>query len=125
MVVKNREFFNYLQVRLCQLRLAAQMCLTFARYEESAALRIDQVHEDEGNLIVLFAKGKSFQYGEIRMSVIMGDSTLVINPVHVITMYISRLEGVAGNKGVSCFQPSRHPSMVTSVWTNRPRTSRC
>ena len=32
------------------------------------------------------------------MAVITGDSTLMINPVHVIEVYMSRLEGVSGNK---------------------------
>ena len=55
---------------LCQLRLAAQislMYLTFRRYQESAALKGDQVHKEEGNLIMMFAKGKNYQYGESRM----------------------------------------------------------
>ena len=55
--------------------------------------------EGGGNLIVLFPKGKTYQYGESRMAVITGDSTLMINPVRVIDVYMSRLEGVAGNKG--------------------------
>ena len=44
------------------MRLAAQislMFLTFARYEESAELKIIQVHKDKGNLIVMFAKGNT------------------------------------------------------------------
>ena len=84
------------------MRLSAQVSLvflTFARYEESAALKVSQVLKDGGNLIVMFPKGKNYQYGESRMAIITGDSTLMINPVRVINVYMSRLEGVAGNKG--------------------------
>ena len=49
MIVLNRELFSYLQVRFCQMRLAAQISLIFltlARYKESAALKINQVHKE-------------------------------------------------------------------------------
>ena len=62
--VQNGKLFIHLQVRLCQMRLAAQISLIFltlARYKESAALKIIHVHKDEGNLIIIFAKGKNFQ----------------------------------------------------------------
>ena len=44
---------------------------------------------------------------------ITGDSTFVINPVQVITVYISRLEGVAGNKGGLLF-----PALTSSNMGN-------
>ena len=69
------------------MRLAAQislMFLTFARYEESAVLKVGQVQKDGGNLIVMFRKGKTCQYGKARMAVIAGDLTLMFNPGRVI-----------------------------------------
>ena len=92
---------GYLQVRLCQMRLAAQvslMFLTFARYEESAAVRMGDMHRDGDNLIVMCPKGKTYQFSESRMADITGNATLMINPVQVIRVYMSRLEGVSGNK---------------------------
>ena len=92
---------GYLQVRLCQMRLAAQvslMFITFARYEESAAVRMGDMHRDGDNLIVMFPKGKTYQFSESRMADITGNATLMINPVQVIRVCMSRLEGVSGNK---------------------------
>ena len=91
---------QYSKVRLCQLRLAAQislMFLTFARYEESAALKVEQVTREQGNLLVLFGKGKNFQYGESRLSVIAGQPGAALDPVEVISEYMARLEAVTGN----------------------------
>ena len=57
------NFIGYLQARLCQMRLSAQislMFLTFARYEKSVALKMGQVHRDGDNLMVMFPKGKTY-----------------------------------------------------------------
>lgn len=97
-------------VRLCQLRLAAQvavMFLTFARYEESAELKLEQVSREGDNLVILFKKGKNFQFGEARMSVISGDKDAVINPVDVICQYMDRLREVKGNSSGLLFPALR------------------
>ena len=59
-------------VKLCRLRLAAQvalMFLSFARYEGSSELNVKQISCEKDYLVVLFKKGKSYQFGEARMSV--------------------------------------------------------
>ena len=86
------------------------MYLTFARYEESAALKVEQVHKDQGNLIVMFCKGKNYQFGEARMAVVAGCSTSGINPVEVISEYMARLEGVSGNRNSFLFPALRSTS---------------
>ena len=91
---------QYSKVRLCQLRLAAQisvMFLTFARYEECAALKVEQVTREQGNLLVLFGKGKNYQFGECRLSVVAGQPGAALDPVEVISEYMARLEEVTGN----------------------------
>ena len=80
-------------VKLCQLRLAAQvslMFMTFSRYEESSALMRSQVKRCQGELKVIFRKGKTYQHGEARNSVIASQPG-PLNPVTVILMYMDRL----------------------------------
>ena len=82
------------EMKLVDLRLAAQLSLlfcTFSRYEESAALKISHIVEEEDDLVVLFPKGKQYQFGEARESVILSQPQLKINPVVVLKSYIRRL----------------------------------
>ena len=56
-------------MKLADLRFGVQASLmfcTFARFEESAALKIDSLEEDGSDLVVKFPKGKTYQYGECR-----------------------------------------------------------
>ena len=81
---------SFKKVRLCQLRLAAQislMFLAFSRFEESSALKRSQVVKCQEDLAVNFLKGKNFQYGEARRSVIASQPGL-LNPVRVILAYM-------------------------------------
>ena len=58
---------DFMRVKLCQHRLAAQLALmysTFSRYEESAALRVNQLSRVGEDLVVTFEKGKNYQHGE-------------------------------------------------------------
>lgn len=90
---------DFIKVKLCQHRLAAQVAVmycTFSRYEESAALRVSQVKTENGDLVISFEKGKTYQYGESRMSVIGGQPQLAINPVVVVQSYMDRLKKEAG-----------------------------
>ena len=51
-------------VRLCRLRLAAQvvlMFLYFARYKESAELKVKQASREKDYLVIFFKKGKTYQ----------------------------------------------------------------
>ena len=104
--LNNEEFFkvlaaatdnaNFFKVPLCKLRLAAQVSLmysTISRYEESAVLRCSQVVKDKGDLLVTFRKGKTYQMGEARMSVVAAQPGL-LNPVKVISVYMDRLKAV-------------------------------
>ena len=65
-------------------------CL-FARFEESVALKIDSLEEYGSDLVVNFPKGKTYQYGECRESVILTQSFGEENPVLIIKSYLSRL----------------------------------
>ena len=87
---------NFIGVKLCQLRLAAQIALmftTFSRYEESAALKCSQISKNKDDLVVTFLKGKTYQVGEARCAVIAAQ-TGVLNPVNVILAYMDRLQSV-------------------------------
>ena len=69
------------------------MFLSFSRFEESSALLRSQVKKSQGDLLVTFKKGKNFQYGEARKSVIAGQPGPK-NPVSVILSYMDRLATV-------------------------------
>ena len=88
------------KLKLCRLRLAAQvalMYLSFARYEETSVLKMEQVTSERDYLIDMFKKGKTYQFGEARMSVISSRTEAAVNPVEVICCYMNRLEKVKGN----------------------------
>ena len=88
---------EFLKVPLCKLRLAAQVSLMFctmSRFEESAELRCSQISKDKGDLVVNFKKGKTYQFGEARKSVVAGQPGL-LNPVKVISIYTDRLKAVS------------------------------
>ena len=84
---------SFNKVRLCKLRLAAQISLmytAFSRFEESSVLKRSQVVKCQDDLAVNFLKGKNYQYGEARRSVIASQPG-VLNPVRVISAYMDRL----------------------------------
>ena len=79
------------ETKLVNLRFAAQVSLlfcTFARYEESAALEVSHLAEDDGDLVVIFPKGKQYQFGEARESVMMNQPYLRYNPVEILKYYL-------------------------------------
>ena len=109
---------KFAQVRLCRLRLAAQVALmypTFSRYEESAELRCVQVKQDGADLVVIFKKGKTYQFGEARMAVIAGQPQAIIDPVTVILSYMKRLRGVSGSKDTYLFPAFRNKGKCDAV----------
>ena len=73
---------------------------TFSRFEESAELKCSQIVKDKEDLIVTFKKGKTYQMGEARTSVLAGQPGL-LNPVKVISIYMDRLK--AAHKLTDCF----------------------
>ena len=80
-------------IKMSVLRFAAQisvMYCTFSRYEESCALRPSDILEEGGDLVVVYPKGKQYQYGEARESVMLSQTGLEINPVEVVKIYLRR-----------------------------------
>ena len=89
-------------IKMSVLRFAAQISImycTFSRYEESCALRPSDILEEEGDMVVVFPKGKQYQYGEARESVMLSVPSMEVNPVEVVKIYLRRLselDNVAG-----------------------------
>ena len=95
-ITKNGDFNN---LRLVELRFAAQISLlycTFSRYEESAGLELNHIDEDGQDLLILFPKGKQYQYGEARMGVMTNQPQLAVNPVDVVKVYLHQLKTYPG-----------------------------
>ena len=115
---------DFTGVWLCQLRLAAQlaiMYLTFSRYEEVAALKITQVSKEGHNLLIMFEKGKTYQMGEARLSVMAGRPDTAFDPVKVVLAYIDRLSKTPGNKKGLLF-PALHSSAKGDRALEKPAT---
>ena len=101
---------NYKNVKLVDLRFAAQisvMFCTFSRYEESCALRVSDLMEEEEGMVVKFPKGKQYQFGEAREGVMLNQPDLVVNPVEVLKKYVSELSTV-GNSTSLLFPSFRY-----------------
>ena len=77
------------------------MYCTFARFEEAKQLKIHQLEFVQGDVVVTFAKGKTYQMGEARKSVIPGGSQSkgMVSPISVIQAYLARLKNLGGNDG--------------------------
>ena len=73
------------------------MFCTFSRYEESASLKISFIEDDGNDLAVNFNKGKQYQYGECRTSIVVGQMFEEQNPVTIIREYIRRLKMTNGD----------------------------
>ena len=89
------------EVRLGQLRLAAQVSVMFgtiSRFEETASLKMNQVSFEEGDLVILYEKGKTYQHGEARMAVLASQPKMALNPVDVVRAYIKRLQSVGASQ---------------------------
>ena len=90
-------------IKMSVLRFAAQisvMYCTFSRYEESCALRPSDILEEGGDLVVVYPKGKQYQYGEARESVMLSQPGLEINPVEVVKIYMRRLSELGNVAGL-------------------------
>lgn len=104
-------------VPLCRLRLAAQlavMYLTFSRFEECAALKCMQIQKEGPNLVVTFKKGKTYQFGEARVAVMVGRPEELLDPVRVVLSYMDRLDTVSGNTNQLLF-----PAVASSAKGDR------
>ena len=94
------------ELKLVDLRFAAQISVlfcAFARYEESAALKVEDLVEEDGDFIVNFPKGKQYQHGESREGVILNQPNLKVNPVEVLKVYLDRLKSFSN---ASCLFPA-------------------
>ena len=81
--------------KLVDVRFAAQIALmycTFSRYEEAAALRLEDIVEEEEDIVVNFPKGKQYQFGESKTAVILNQPQLKVNPVLVIKFYVRKVQ---------------------------------
>ena len=99
----------------------ALMYLSFTRYEESSELKMEQVTNKKDYLIVLFKKGKTYQFGEARMSVFTSKTEAVVNLVEGICQYMNRLEKVKGNSKGFLFPALRSTNKGNSS-LNEPAT---
>ena len=82
-------------------RLAAQLVLmftTFARFEETQSLFLDQIEFFPSCAIITFKKSKKFKIGEIGTAVLTNQPNVVCNPLEVLVSYCARLRArVQGN----------------------------
>ena len=69
-----------------------------------------QVSREEDYLVILLMKGKMYQFGEARMSVITSKKEVMVNPVEVICQYMDRLKRVRGNSKGFLFPDLRSTS---------------
>ena len=82
------------EIRLTSHRFAAQLSVvycTFSRYEETAALKPKDIVKEGLDILVLFPKGKQFQFGEARTGMMPSMNQLAVNPVQVLMVYIEKL----------------------------------
>jgi integrase len=93
-------------IRICALRFAAQLAVmysTFSRFEEASALKVGQVKEEDGKFVVDFLKGKQYQFGEARLSMMPGQPHLPVDPVAVLRAYLARLVGMGAGRDTWLF----------------------
>ena len=93
---------NWKSCKLVDFRLAAQVTFMFAtaaRYEEAREIKCNQLETQGGNLHILFQKGKCYQYGENRSSVIADRPDMEFNPKLLLEEYLSRLRESGQGEG--------------------------
>ena len=103
LLVAITEGGNMAVIKMSVLRFAAQLSVmycTFSRYEESCALRPSDILEEEEDLVVIYPKGKQYQYGEARESVMLSQPSLEVNPVEVVKEYLRRLSELHNISGL-------------------------
>ena len=138
--LKMEQFFRLLNVitedgklwdiKMNKLRLAAQISLmfcTFGRYEESAALTVEQVQEVGGDLVVVFKKGKTYQMGNARKSVIpsLQEVEARLDPVQVIKVYMNRLTKMNGGNLSGWLFPALRVVQRREVVLDKAATYHC
>ena len=91
------------EVKLGRLRLGAQVAVmycTFGRFEEVKQLKTQQLEFVRGDVVVTFRKGKTYQMGEARKSVMPGGSQGrgQVTPISVLKAYLARLKDLGSNE---------------------------
>ena len=100
-----------------QLRFAAQISvlyLTFARWEETAALLVKNVRFSKRFVVISYPKGKNFQFGESRKGVMVGGLGLTVDPVEVVKFYLDKLSECSGRDDI-LFPAMRAQGKKTAV----------
>ena len=100
-----------------QLRFAAQISvlyLTFARWEETAALLVKNVRFSKRFVVISYPKGKNFQFGESRKGVMVGGLGLTVDPVEVVKFYLGKLSECSGRDDI-LFPAMRAQGKKTAV----------
>ena len=85
------------------MRFAAQISvlyLTFARWEETAALLVKNVRFSKRFVVISYPKGKNFQFGESRKGVMVGGLGLTVDPVEVVKFYLGKLSECSGRDDI-------------------------
>ena len=70
---------------------------SFARYEELAELKTEDVYREDEGFVLNFKKGKSYQYGECNIGVLSNLPRLKFNPARIFSLYLNRLSIIHSN----------------------------
>lgn len=117
--------YNWENTSLPDHRLAAQltfMYATSARYEEAREVTCGQLVFEANHCVVTFKKGKTYQYGENRTSVIADKPGGTFNPRDILTTYLLRLKSegrgekedfLFPNLGGKKKRPASHPTVLS------------
>ena len=70
---------------------------SFARYEELAALKTEDVFREDDGFVLNFKKGKSYQYGECNIGVLSNLPRVKFNPAKIFSLYLDRLAIIHSN----------------------------
>lgn len=97
------------------------MYCTFGRFEEVKQLKVHQLEFVGDDVVVTFCKGKTYQMGEARKSVMPGGSQGQgeVSPVSVLKAFLTRLELLEGNEGSWLF-PGLRSQRGTLLSLNEP-----
>ena len=102
------------QIPFVNHRLAAQLVIMFgcfARFEESAALKINQVEFSAAWAVVTFKKSKKFEVGEMGSAVLASQPELTCDPLVVLRSYVNRIS-VLKELGFFLFPAMRGSSFI-------------
>ena len=90
-------------IKFCELRFAAQLIVLFctiSRYEETCALKVSSLVLEGTTVSVNFPKGKQYQMGEARSSIIVDQPQLSISLVKVLKFYTKKLKSFKASNDI-------------------------